>query len=60
MIGDENFISVFRQVFQLSMVNNLNYTKLDIEMMPPFERYAYFDLVNEYMEEKNKNSNTEE
>ena len=54
MIGGENFVSVFRQVFQLSMVSDLNYTKEDIENMPPYERYVYFDLVEEYNEEITK------
>jgi hypothetical protein len=60
MIGGESFTSIFRQVFRLSMIEKLNYTKGDIEEMPPFERYAYFDLINEYNDEIKKQREQEE
>ena len=45
MIGGESFINVFRQIFKLSIVEELSYTREDIENMPPYERYVYFDLL---------------
>ena len=59
MIGGDSFTGVFRQVFKLSMVSKLNYTKGDIEEMPPFERYAYFDLLEEYNSEMSEQETME-
>jgi hypothetical protein len=62
MRGDETFIGVFREVFQLATVRELSCTKEDIENMPPYERVAYFDLVNEQRQQKSaaNNSNSNE
>jgi len=50
MMAGESFTGVFKQVFELSMVSKMNYTKGDIEEMPPFERLAYFELIKEHFE----------
>lgn len=50
MMGDESYISVFKQIFHLLMVDVLSLTKFDIDNMFPYERYAYFDLIKEYKE----------
>jgi hypothetical protein len=52
MIGGENFESIVRQVFQLGTLKELSYSFCDIESMIPFERVAYFDLVEEQRNER--------
>lgn len=54
MMGDTSFIEIVRQVFQLTMIKEINYTFEDYENMTPFIREAYFDLVDEYREEQKK------
>jgi DNA replication initiation complex subunit (GINS family) len=54
MRGGTSFINVVREIFQLAMIKELNYAIIDLESMIPFERGAYFDLVEEYREEQKK------
>lgn len=51
MRGDTLFYNVYQDIFNLCMVEQLSFTKEDIENMPPFERMGYSDLVDKYYEE---------
>jgi hypothetical protein len=52
MMGDENYVSIFKQIFQLLMVDVLSLTKTDIDNMYPYERYGYFDMIKDYRAEQ--------
>jgi len=50
MAGTESFLSVFKHIFEMCVVENLSFTKEDIDEMPPFERKSYFQMIKEMLE----------
>ena len=48
---DTTFYNVYQEVFNICMDRQLSFTKYDVDMLPPFERSGYIDLINKYYEE---------
>jgi hypothetical protein len=50
--GDTNYSDVFKEIFYLTSVSWLHFTKFDVEDMYPYEREGYLQMAKDLAEKK--------
>lgn len=60
MIAETSFYGVFQEILKLCAYDFLSFTKEDVELLPPFERQSYIDIIDNMLKEQDEKRRQEQ